>query len=289
VPPMGDDQQRRLDVAAAASLVKSRDRDLYWTALFAPETKRPALLSLYAFHTELGHISARVSEAMVLQIRLQWWRDAIDLAAPGTRTGNPVADALADTICECNLPKDRLLRMIDGRLPEIFGDSPADIQALRLSLEETWGAVFELGAAILGVRGEQAKKAASYAGLSFGLTQLLASLPLQTSRKKLLLPASYFENRGVDLSAVYRGMTSAAFGAALADLRGAANRALQQFRAVAPELDKNAWTAFLPLTLVKPYLKAMSAPDYDPLTMIPTINPMRRFWRLWRAARCGTI
>ncbi|MGO9544128.1 MAG: phytoene/squalene synthase family protein [Rhodomicrobium sp.] len=278
-----------LENEAAANLVRQRDRERYWSALFAPEPKRAGLIALYAFNAELQHIAAAAHEPMVGQIRLQWWRDAIDLAAPGTKTGNPVADALAAAILEHNLPKNRLFDMADARVPEIFGDPPADIQAMISSLQAIDGAVFEIAAFILGDRSEAAKKAAGHAGLAYGLTHALRTVPLQASRRKLLLPPSYLESRGVNLAAVYRGKSSAAFGAALADLRGAANRALQKFRAAAPELDPAAFAAFLPLVNVKPYLKAMAAPSFNPLQRTVTLNPLRRFWRIWGAARRGAL
>ena len=285
----GYSQDRRQDDAAAASLVKQRDRDRYWSALFAPAPKRPGLLAVYAFNAELSHIPSLVSEPMVGQIRLQWWRDAIDLAAPGSKTGNPIADALTATILEHDLQKDRIIRMIDARLPEILGELPADIAAFRASLQETSGSVFEIAAALLGNKSEVTQKAAGHAGLAYGLTEALATLPLQALRQKLLLPPSYLESRGIDVATIYRGKANASFKAALADLRGAANRALQQFRTLAPELDKAVWPAFLPLTLVKPYLRAMAAPDFHPLRTFPEVSPLRRFWRIWRAARRQTI
>jgi 15-cis-phytoene synthase len=284
-----DEQQKRLENQAAANLVRQRDRERYWSSLFAPPPKRPGLLALYAFNAELAHIASAVHEPMVAQIRLQWWRDAVDLSAPGTKTGNPAADALSAAIIEHSLPKARLIELADARVPEIFGDPAADIQGLRASLHATHGTLFELAAQILGEQGETVAKAAEHAGLAYGLTHLLRTVPLQASRRKLLFPVSYFESRGVNLDAVYQGKSSASFGAALADMRGAANRALQQFRALAPQLSPSVWPAFLPLSLVKPYLKAMAAPSFDPLHTISSVNPARRFWRIWRAARRGTI
>jgi len=284
-----DAKQRRLDDAATAALVRQRDRDRYWSVLFAPKLKRPSLLALYAFNAELDHVLALVSEPMAGQIRLQWWRDAVDLASPGSRTGNPVADALSVAIAQHNLPKDRLIGMVDARVPAMFGDPPLDDRALKASLSETEGAVFELAAAILGNRGESAKLAAAHAGVAYGLTETLLRLPFLASRQKAILPSSYLESRGIDLAAIHRGETSESFGAALADLRGVASRALQQFRATAADLDPSAWPAFLPLTLVKPYLRAMAAPDFDPLHTVVAISPLRRFWRIWRAARRKTL
>lgn len=289
MPPAGDKHQRRSDYPAAAALLKQRDRDRSWSTLFAPSGAQDGLIALYAFNSELDHISAVVSEPMVGQIRLQWWRDAIELAAPGRKTGNPIADALARAIETYGLPKDSLMAMVDARVPEILGEAPADISALRTSLRETSGTVFELAACLLGSRGETVRKAAEHAGLAYGLTRLLLTIPLQASRKRLLLPPSYFESRGIELAALYRGKASANLRAALADLRGAANRGLQQFRALAPQLDPPAWPAFLVLALVKPYLKAMAAPARNPLSTVASINPARRFWRIWRAARLGAI
>ena len=284
-----DANQRKLDENATAALVRQRDRDRYWSALFASRPSRPGLLALYAFNAELDHILAFVSEPMASQIRLQWWRDAVDYATPGSRTGNPVADVLSAAIIQHNLPKDRLIGMIDARVPALFGDPPLDEKALKDSLRETEGAVFELAATILGDRGASAKEAAADAGVAYGLTETLIRIPLLASRRKVFLPASYLESRGIDPAAIHRGETSESFGAALADLRGVASRALQQFRAKAAGLDASAWPAFLPLTLVKPYLRAMAAPDFDPLHTVVAISPLRRFWRIWRAARRRTL
>ena len=284
-----DIKKRRRDDEAAAAVVRQRDRDRYWSALFAPSAKRPGLLALYAFNAELDHILAFVSEPMAGQIRLQWWRDAVELAAPGTRTGNPVADALSVAIAEHNLPKERLIGTIDARIPAMFGDPPADERAMKASLREIEGAVFELAAAILGDRSEAAREASAHAGVAYGLTEALLKLPILATRQKTILPSSYLEGRGIDLAAIHRGEASESFGAALADLRGTASRALQQFRAKAADLDPSAWPAFLPLTLVKPYLGAMAAPDSDPLHTVVALSPLRRFWRIWRAARRNTL
>ena len=278
-------KQRRLDKEAVASLVRRRDLDRYWSALFAPAPKRAGLLALYAFNAELDHILSLVSEPMAGQVRFKWWRDAVDFAAPGTRTGNPVADALSIAVAQYGLSKDRLTSMVDARVPAMFGEAPADERAMKASLRETEGAVFELAAAILGDRSASALTASGHAGVAYGLTATLIKLPFLASRQKAVLPSSYLEGRGIDLTAIHRGEASENFGAAIADLRGVASRALQHFRALTGDLDATAWPAFLPLTLVKPYLKAMSAPDYNPLHTVVAISPLRRFWRLWRAAR----
>ena len=241
-------------------------------------------MALYAFNAELDHIAAAAREPMVGQIRLQWWRDAVELAEPGMKTGNPIADALSAAILAHDLPKDRLAGMIAARIPEITGDVPASLEDMRVSLLQTEGAVFELAASILGCASEAGKQAAQHAALAYGLTQRLRTVPVQASRRRLLLPPSYLQSRGVDLDWVYAGKTSTGLAAALADFRAEASRELQRFRELRAGLDRGAWPAFLPLALVEPHLAAMAAGSFDPLHTVATLNPLRQFWRIWWAS-----
>ncbi len=60
-------EETLLENEVAAGLVKSRDRERYWSTFFAPADKQPALLALYAFNAELDHIAAAAREPMVGQ------------------------------------------------------------------------------------------------------------------------------------------------------------------------------------------------------------------------------
>ena len=58
--------------------IRRYDRDRFLTALFAPADRREDLFALYAFNLEVAKTREVASEAMLGQIRLQWWRDALD-------------------------------------------------------------------------------------------------------------------------------------------------------------------------------------------------------------------
>src|SRR5215469_5150788 len=82
-----------------AALVRRHDRDRYQTALFAPPAARDALFSLYAFNYEVARVRETVHEPMLGQIRLQWWREAIDTASRGGAVrAHPVVEAITATI-----------------------------------------------------------------------------------------------------------------------------------------------------------------------------------------------
>src|SRR3954452_10041979 len=87
------------------SFLREGYSDRYWASLFAPADKRPHLHALYAFNFEVARVREAVREALVGEIRLQWWRDALQGEARGDVRANPVAAALDDTIVQFRLPQ----------------------------------------------------------------------------------------------------------------------------------------------------------------------------------------
>src|ERR1700746_3699937 len=70
-------------LSPVAALVRRHDRDRFQTVLFAPATRREALFALYAFNYEIARVRESVTQPLLGQIRLQWWREAIATAFEG--------------------------------------------------------------------------------------------------------------------------------------------------------------------------------------------------------------
>ena len=68
-------------------MVRRHDRDRYQTALFAPADRREALFALYAFNYEIARVRETVTQPMLGQIRLQWWREVVEAAYAGAPRG----------------------------------------------------------------------------------------------------------------------------------------------------------------------------------------------------------
>ena len=67
-------------IAAAA---RAGEPDRYLAALLSPAPARPALLALAAFSAEIGRVPfVAANEPAIGEIRLQWWREALDPARP---------------------------------------------------------------------------------------------------------------------------------------------------------------------------------------------------------------
>ena len=73
--------------------------------MFAPAARREALFALYALNVALSRIGETVSQPMLGEIRLQWWRESLDGIYAGTPRREPVVEALAATVAPHNPPR----------------------------------------------------------------------------------------------------------------------------------------------------------------------------------------
>jgi phytoene synthase len=273
--------------AAVRTIARDGDLDRYVSALFAPRACREHLFALYAFNIELTRIGEQVSEPQLGEIRLQWWRDALDRASSGETTGHPVADALGLAVRECGLSRQSLADLIDARAFDVSVRIMPDTAALDGYLAKTAGALFKLASEVClaGGRGADPRaleQAARAAGIAYGLTGLMRALPVHASRGRVDIPEDALLRHGTSPAKLLAGESSEGLTELLADLRETARGALRSARQQAPELPPVALPAFLPLALVDPYLSTLA--EVDPLHQVADINPLTRFWRLatWR-------
>jgi phytoene synthase len=268
---------------AVRRIARDADPDRSLAALFAPREARADLFALYAFNVELARIGELVTEPGLGAIRLQWWREALERAAGGEATGHPIADAFGATIVRRNLSRDRIAALIDARSFDIETKHMPDRESLDAYLDATAGTLFALAAGILGARGEDVEAAARLAGRAYGLTGLMRALPVHAARGLVFLPGEALRRYGTSPFEVLAGRTSAGLDRLLAELRASAREALAEARVKIVGLDPSARAAFIPLSLVEPYLRALEKSRGDPLHEIADINPLYRLWRLSRA------
>ena len=91
-------QSRSGLISALASViadVRQRDRDRYLAVLYAPAPLRPALFALHGFDLELASIVVGTAEAMIGEIRLAWWREAVEAIDRGVVPAQPLLQVIA--------------------------------------------------------------------------------------------------------------------------------------------------------------------------------------------------
>ena len=151
--------------------VRAHDPDRWLCALFAPDAARPHLCVLYALNLELARVSSTVREPMLGQIRLQWWREAIEGAAGGAPRAHPVVRALAAVMADGGLNVSALTALVDAREPELnAAELLADLPAVIAWAEGTGGALATLSAKLLSA---DPLPAVAEAGTAAALTGLL--------------------------------------------------------------------------------------------------------------------
>ena len=147
-----------------AEQVRTYDYDRYFAAAFAPKDIRRGLFALYAFNLEVASARERVTEALLGEIRLQWWRDAVNEIYQGSAREHAVVSELAAAIEKFSLPKVSFDRMIDGRMFDMDDEAPEDIKAFEKYVLATAGELTNIGYRICGVDWE-AEQALSLGGL----------------------------------------------------------------------------------------------------------------------------
>jgi phytoene synthase len=268
--------------AAVRAIAREGDPDRYLSALFAPPEMRDGLFALYAFNAELARIAEQVTEPGLGEIRLQWWRDALDRAAGAESTGHPVVDALGGIMRERGLLPEDLGRLIEARQFDVSLKLMPNREALDAYLAETAGALFRLGAAIAG-DGETGRagavgSAAKAAGQAYGLTGLMRALPVHAACGRIDLPADMLLHRGTSQVEVAQGKITEGLKQVLTELRRDARASLREALTCLEPRSARECAAFRPLALVEPYLRALESGD--PMHRVADINPLYRLWRL---------
>jgi phytoene synthase len=274
----------RDSAAFCAEQVRAHDFERYASTLFVGADTRRALLALYAFNVEIIRVRDQVSQPLPGEIRLQWWTDMLAGAGHGGVEGNPVAAELKRAIQTCNLPVERLSRLIDEHQFDLYNDPMPSMAALEAYVYDTSSALFALGARVTGRQSEATDHLARHAGFAQGMAQVIALLPVDAARRQLFVPLQVLESHGSGMEEVFAGKETPQLRAALDQLigeaRGHLKTAIELLASAPPEVRP----VFLPLALVRRDLRRMSRADCNLFAPRAT-SRLRTLWTLWRASR----
>lgn len=263
--------------------------DRYLAATLAPPEVRPALAAIAAFAAEVARIPATVSETMLGEIRLQWWRDALAEGREGRRSGHPVTDALVDAAGQYDLPADLIEAVIEARERDLSGGLPQDDAGLAAHLRATEGNVFLLGLCVLGAQRSDVEALASSAGHAYGIARGLCRLPMLLHNGGLILPSDRLRAAGVDPALLASRPAEQGVNEAVRRVADELGRdaldALSRARELSVKLEKRYRSVLLPLAMVEPYFRAQSSRRI--LVEAAELSPMGRVVRIGLAHLMG--
>src|SRR5579871_3168635 len=157
-------------------LVRRIDPDRWLSSRFigAPAA-RADVVALYAYDHELARAPKVASNALLGEIRLTWWREALDEIFAGKPVRHhPTAEALADVVARHGLAREPLETMIDARYRELDPAPMSEHEVLDWA-RDTGGLAAQLAAQVLDP--ETDSKMALAGGSAWSLGKRLAEHP----------------------------------------------------------------------------------------------------------------
>lgn len=274
------------ELSHCAALVRRHDNDRFLCAVCAPADRRDALFALYAFNHEIVSIAGKVSEPLLGQIRLQWWREAIAGAFEGgTPRGHQVLDPLAGAIHTHRLERPPFEGMIDARAADFDPTPFADMAALEAHVGATAGTLGRIALRILAVNDRDAQEAARHVGLAAGSVDILRELPLAATRRRLTLPLASVRAAGLDAEEIFARKPSGRLTEVVGELAQFARRHLSAARLHRGDVPDEALPALLPAVLADGYLNRLEAVGFDPFHVRLRQPGAMRAAHVWLAAR----
>lgn len=204
--------------ADLAAFARAHDPDRFLCALFAPAARRGAIFALTAFNHELARAREAATNPIAAQIRLQWWRDAVEEAAAGKPARrHEIAAPLAEAIRTGALDPAALLAMAEARDAEAAEEgllTEADFVAWLRGTAGGWSAAAGLA---LGADAEGAEVLRAL-GAAYGLAGVLRSVAAHAAQGRCLLPRDRLSSAGLSAEAVVADPRAPTLRALLAEM-----------------------------------------------------------------------
>ncbi|MEO0412046.1 MAG: squalene/phytoene synthase family protein [Pseudomonadota bacterium] len=268
--------------SSCAQQLRTLDHSAYIGCLFADPRDQPALIALQAYNGELARIRESVSEPMLGEIRLTWWREALEGAEVGNVREHPVVKALAPHIQNGALGSDALLSMIDARQQDLYEEGPKDRRSVSDYAASTGGALYSLAIAASG--GDvQAQARAGIVGAAATLVGIVRSVAFHAQMRRSHMPEDVLQDMGLQRDAVFQGQFTADLKMYLQE---AGNEALESLtQGLRSDWSARHRRALAPLVFAARTAKALARNGFDPekptnsASLPGTI--LRTWWFVW--------
>ena len=159
--------------------VRRADPDRWLASRFiTDEIARADVIAIHALDMALARVPLVAHEPMMAEIRLTWWREAIEeIFAGKPARGHPVLIALAEVVVRRKLALGPFLAMVDARFSDIDAEALEDEAAFESYADGMAGAPLALALAVLGKADSASLRPASLAWTLAKLGQDAKRLP----------------------------------------------------------------------------------------------------------------
>ena len=242
--------------------MRAYDYDRYFASVLAPPEIRRGLNALYAFNLEIASTRERVSEAMIGEMRLLWWRDAIGEIYEGRTRAHAVATELARTIETHELPREAFDRMIDARSLDLGDAPPEDLSTVERYAAATAGELAAL--AFRACERVAPPPVIAQAGTVWGLAGLLRAAPYHAAEARVMIPRGALSEAGLRPEDLASGAPFRSAGLAASPMARRTRELLQTSRRELQKLSRAARPAVCYLGAAALYLDRLRRSGDDP-------------------------
>lgn len=184
---------------AWATVSRRADYDNYLVSLLQPSPMaRHAYITLRAFNVELAQVRDHVTNPLIGNMRMQFWRDTIDDVFKGRPRKTPIAMALSEILRTMPMNKLWFSRIINEREANLDVDQYISVKDMERYCENTSSALLYLHLDTLSVKNTLADHAASHLGKAAGITTLLRGTPYQAKERRVYLPGEVLSKVGCE-------------------------------------------------------------------------------------------
>jgi phytoene/squalene synthetase len=271
------------NAAFLASEAKKYDYDRWLDSLFTPLPSRTDIHALLTFNAEISKVRETVSEALLGDIRFQWWRDALNNMEDAKYKNHPVLQGLRTAISRHVLNIEHFEKIVDARSKDLDPCPFGAVAELLAYAEETGGTLNELAYRIRGFSDEQGLMTARQVGKVFALTGIIRAIPYHASQDLILIPTEIMNSNDLTPETVFMERNRALFFATVQTLTNMTEQEHQKAAEMRKKRPKSEKSAFSILALNKLYLLRLQKAKYDPAHPCLEMTPARKILTLFMA------
>ena len=269
------------DISLLSDDVKRFDYDRWLACLFTPEDSRKSVMALLAFNTEIARIRETVSEAMLGDIRLQWWRDALTDITNGTVRSHPVTQALHELNQAIPIDFSLMQEMIDMRAKDLDPAPIASEGELIVYADTTSGNLHRLIYNAIGGADLSGKvEAVVRSGRAYALTGILRAIPFHARNNLLLLPLSVITSHDLDETTVFKAENQPKFKLILKFIKELADEEFLKSFELSLALSRHEKPAVLCNALTGIYLNKLEKVNFEPADPKMNVGNIRKICAL---------
>ncbi len=259
--------------------LRRHDWDRFMCALFAPAARRDGLYALLAFNLEVAKNREVVSEPLIGEMRLQWWRDAIEKvysSGPEPVAGHYVLEHLPGLIHERGLSRQWFDAMLDARQVDLVNEPFADLHALIDYADATSASLnmlmlesFRGNSPVADDKWDEVCEAARGIGIAWAMIGLMRAIPNWAGQGRSPLPPSLLDECGLTPEQDLTPGEDFGAGAAVERLCRIAREKVAAARQRRRSVPRKFRSVMLPAALIDSHVSALERTGFNPYLIKP--------------------